>query len=624
MKQPWSYPFTAIVGQADVKRAIALVLVNPRIGSLLISGEKGTAKSTLIRGMVPLLGDRSLVELPLHATEEQVLGGISIEAMVKTGMKRCDPGLLARANGNVLYVDEMNLLPQHIAYLISDANESQIVQVAREGISAEYESDFTLIGTMNPEEGKLNTKLLERFGLFIQVRSETDPALRKQIILNRLEYEKDPIAYYHSQKESLEQLKQSIDRAKARLPFIEIADEYMHLAAEIALQSCCEGHRADLLLLETAKAIAALDHQTELSFTQLQEAAKYVLPHRIRNPKDQQTPPSPLTAEPETPNDASQGEREYEQELERNREHPEPAQGQAEDRPDEQTDMQDDIIKTTVDAPLGQFHLTLIESCIQKDLVKREGSGKRTRTKTSLRMGRYVKAVLPKGHVVDVAFDATLRAAALYQKHRVSNGPLITIHSSDIRSKVREKRTGKLILFVVDASGSMGVNKRMRAVKSAILSLLQEAYQKRDKVGLITFADNQSHVLLEPTRSIERASKELREIPTGGNTPLALGIETTLNKLSSLSHKDADYDPHIVLITDGRANAAQGQGSSFKDALRLCEAIHTLQIKSMVVDTETGFIKLGLSRELANALGGSYYQMGNIDSTEIVKAIQSL
>lgn len=606
MYNEWSYPFTAIIGQEAAKRAILLVLINPKIGSVLISGDKGTAKSTLVRGISPLLDDCRLIELPLNATEEQVIGGINVEKMVKTGVGSCEQGLLARAHKNILYVDEINLLSQNVTNIISEAIGSKIIHLEREGISDYYPSDFILIGTMNPEEGSLSTKLLDRFGLYVQVQSEKDVNVRKAIIQNRLDFERDRKGFSKRQLKFLTHLKKDILLARKFLNEIEITSDFRRLAAEIAIQACCEGHRADILLLETAKAIAALEGETKLSYAYMQEAAKYVLPHRMRDNNNIQPPPQ-ASPEQEPSCDYDEG---FEADL-----HKENQDNHNQELPE------GELNNTTIDAPQGQFHLTLIESNMQKDLIKREGNGKRTRTKTNRKMGRYVKSIYPKGNMDDIAFGATMRVAALYQKHRESNGCFITIHSSDIRQKVREKRTGKIILFVVDASGSMGANRRMSAVKSAILSLLQEAYAKRDKVGLITFANNDSKVLLEPTRSIDLANKRLGEIPTGGNTPLSLGIETALNKLKYLSYKEVDYAPFLVLITDGRAN---GGATTFEDALLLCEEIQYLKTKSMVLDTESGFIKLGLAKELANALGGAYCQMGEFDQKDIVNAINTL
>lgn len=610
MAKIFHYPFTAISGQEEAKSAILLLLINPKIGSLLITGDKGTAKSTLVRGMPFLVDSYSLVEAPLHITEDRLIGGINMKQMVVNGIKSCEPGILARANGNILYVDEINLLSQSALNLISHVSESKTVQVAREGITAQYPSDFLFIGTMNLEEGQLSAKILDRFSLCVHIKSELDLSIRKEIICNRLHFENNKEQFCAQHEEALKLLKQDIQAARERLPLIDISDDFKRLAAEITLQACCEGHRADIYLLETARAIAALNKCTELSFNDIQEAAKYVLTHRMRQLNEQER------EEPQRP-----------QELQNKDDHHDEQQLGAEGGIDqefeqEKTGAEEGIIETTIDSPLGQFHLKLIEESVHKEIKKREGNGKRNQTKTNKKIGRYVKAIHPKGEVSDIAFDATLRVASLYQKNRTSTGNFLTIHSSDIRQKVREKRIGKTILFVVDASGSMGVNKRMQAVKAAVMSLLQEAYQKRDKVGLITFANNESHVLLEPTRSIDLANKKLAEIPTGGNTPLVSGMEAALKKLEYLNYREIDYSPFLVLITDGRANASKLKINQLEAACKLCEEIQALHVKSMVLDTETGFIKLGQAKKLAEALNGAYCQMGEFDSEQVVDAIK--
>ncbi|TCJ05361.1 AAA family ATPase [Cytobacillus praedii] len=613
MNGKWSYPFTAIYGQEKAKKAILLALINPKIGGVLLAGDKGTAKSTLVRGILPLLEESaSLIELPLNATKEQILGGINFEHVLKTGKRKVQHGLLARAHGKILYIDEVNLLSNGVANILMNVKETKKIKIESEGISFDYYSDFLLIGTMNPEEGMLSSKFLDRFGLYVHVKGETDIQLRKKIIESRLAYERDKEGFCKQQQRQLADLQNHIQQAKRLLAKLFVQEEIERFAAEITLQACCEGHRADLLLIETAKAMAALNQEKTLSIVHIQEAAEFVLPHRIRDVNNQQQKESSKDESFQTEIENNQTEMEsikepfHAEQINKN--------GEFE---------QESIIKESVEAPHELIDLSLIEPFVQKSSIRKEGNGKRTRTKTSKKIGRYIKSKLPIGKPSDIAFDATIRVAARYQKVRKSNGNFIVIHSSDLRQKVREKRTGNLILFLVDASGSMGVKKRMSIVKSAILSLLQEAYQKRDKVGLITFSNDESKVLLEPTRSIELANKELAEIPTGGNTPLALGLETAFNKIRLINYKEPDYAPFLVLITDGRANSMKSADNQWKAAITICDEIQSQKIKSMVIDTETGFIQLGLAKELAKELGASYCKMEDIRSDSIVKAITS-
>ena len=637
------YPFTAVVGQEQAKKALLIALVNPKAGGLLIGGRKGTAKSVLARSAKELIGSKQFIDLPLNVTEDMLFGSIDIEYAVSKGQKRFAPGILARANENILYIDEVNLLRQELLLAVLDANAAGINQVERDGISFTHPVHLTVLATMNPEEGVLPQHILDRFGMYVDVEGEMAIEQRVTIMRRALSYGSDVASFRKEYAESTQELATKIAAAIKLLPQIQLSDVMLILAAQMVSQAMCAGHRAEIYLLEAAKALAALAGRSYVLPKDVEEAALYVLPHRMRKP------PEPL--EPEENEQESQEQKEDDSEnnddeaqddsVDNDNMPPPPldnnedggaADNEQDENEQEQKDEQEPQHNNDQLAPEEQiadidksFRLPKMLLDLGKDRNIRRGSGKRSRTRTDLKQGRYVRAELPKAKVEDLAFDATIRAAAPFQKLREDNGCALNIKPEDLRQKVREKRIGNTFLFAVDASGSMGARERMRAVKGAIFYMLQEAYQKRDRVGMIAFRRQQAEVLLPITRSVDLAQKCLAELPTGGKTPLADGLAMALQTLSMLNKHDSELEPILVLVTDGRANATEADGGDpVASALKMAERIGKAKITSVVIDTESDFIKLGLAKRIAAAMGANYYTLQRLSKDSIIRIVRNL
>lgn len=633
MKRNFVYPFTAVIGQEKIKKALILNIINPCIGGILISGEKGTAKSTLVRGLAEIINNMKVIDLPLNITEDRLLGTIDIEKAISEGVRKPDMGILKEADGNILYVDEVNLLSEHIVKCLLEVSASGINHVEREGISFTHPSRFVLVGTMNPEEGQLRPQFLDRFGLYVETNGSDDLVERKEIIKRRLEYEKNPIEYIDKFENQSKELMNKIINGIEVFNKVQVSDSIMYLSAEISKEANCAGNRAELVIIEAAKAIAAFDNRKNININDIKEAAEFALPHRMR-----EMPPS--VSDNSDKEEESEEEQIDDDKEEREEEH-EPPQveenhNNEEDNKDEEDNLEyeenseetkqeekneNEIDNDMVDYIGNAFAIKALD-IKPIDRKKRRGSGKRSKTKTDLMQGRYVKYNLPKDKIKDIAFDATLRAAAPYQSLRDKNGLAFVINKSDFREKVREKRTGTTILFVVDASGSMGAKKRMSAVKGAVVSLLTDAYQKRDKVGMVAFRKNQAEVLLGITRSVELAQKSLKDLPTGGKTPLSAGLSKGYEILKAAKKKDPEMVPVLVLVSDGRTNSSINNGDPYEEAIEIANKIASESIQSIVIDTEQDFIKLGLANNIAKAMNAQYYKLEDLGATEIASTIR--
>ena len=637
------YPFTAVVGQEQAKKALLIALVNPKAGGLLMGGRKGTAKSVLARSAKELIGSKQFIDLPLNVTEDMLFGSIDIEYAVSKGQKRFAPGILARANENILYIDEVNLLRQELLLAVLDANAAGLNQVERDGISFTHPVHLTVLATMNPEEGVLPQHILDRFGMYVDVEGEAEIEHRVMIIRRALAYGSDVASFRKEYAESTQELATRIAAAVKLLPQIQLSDAMLILAAQMVSQALCAGHRAEIYLLEAAKALAALAGRSYVLPKDVEEAAQYVLPHRMRKPPEPQEPEENEQESQEQNEDDSENNDDEAQDdsLDNDNMPPPPldnnedggaADNEQDENEQEQKDEQEPQHNNDQLAPEEQiadidksFRLPKMLLDLGKDRNIRRGSGKRSTTRTDLKQGRYVRAELPKAKVEDLAFDATIRAAAPFQKMREDNGCALNIKQEDLRQKVREKRIGNTFLFAVDASGSMGARERMRAVKGAIFYMLQEAYQKRDRVGMIAFRRQQAEVLLPITRSVDLAQKCLAELPTGGKTPLADGLAMALQTLSMLNKHDSELEPILVLVTDGRANATEADGGDpVASALKMAERVGKAKITSVVIDTESDFIKLGLAKRIAAAMGANYYTLQRLSKDSIIRIVRNL
>ena len=629
------FPFVAVEGQEKIKKALLLNIVNKRIGGVLINGEKGTAKSTLVRGLGELFSEIKVINLPLNITEDNLVGSIDIEKTMKSGKKVFQEGLLKKCHNNILYVDEINLLGDSIVSSILEVASREINYVERDGVSFSHECKFLLIGTMNPEEGDLRPQLLDKFGLYVNAAGTEDILERVKVIKKRLEYENNSIKFCEKYKEEEEILKEKVEHAKERIEKIKVSDQIMNIAVKIVEEANTVGNRAEIILVETAKSLAALDGRSYLNIDDLKEAAVFVLPHRT-NQKHESTSQSKgneledknQETEEEKNNSEDNITQEKEEEVpeepnKENFDNGNDSENIEESDRDEKKNKNNENAESEEEFGIGEiFKVKDILIDDVHDTKKRAGTGKRCKTKSGSLQGRYIKSTLPKGKIRDFAFDATIRAAAPYQKKNKENNLMINIKKEHIRVKVREKRTGASILFVVDSSGSMGVKKRMEAVKGAVMSLLKDAYEKRDRVGMVSFRRDKAEELLPITRSIDLAQKKLEKLATGGKTPLAEGIAKAYTIIKNEMRKDKEVVPLIVFLSDGKGNFSASGKDPIKESLEMAEKIKNEGIRAIVIDTEEGFIKLEMAKTLSEVMKAEYYKLENLRSEDMVKLIK--
>lgn len=624
------FPFAAICGMEKAKEAILLTLVNPFAGGLLLSGEKGSGKSTLVRSARELV-DAPWVEIPISVTEDRLFGSIDAEEAIRSGHKKLLPGLIDEADKGIIYMDDVNLLRDDLLSAVLNIREAGGYRLERDGLSEERKTAFTVLAVMNPDSGTLSASSLDRFGLFAEADPSCDEQARQEIIRRVLAFEKDGIAFRAQWQEETEALKKKVEEARNALGSVEVSDAMVQLAAVYTLKAHVAGHRADIYLIEAARAEAALAGRKYVLPKDLEKAAEFVLPHRMRKAEEQQPPEDMKPEQQEEENRPPEKEPEQPSTSENEFSHPpeaQPPQMDTEDADDSNHEQNED--NAQMSNPRGQsreriddadLHVNLPPMWIEpsKDRKPKKGSGKRSLTMTDLMQGRYVRAEIPRAKTSDIAFDATLRAAAPYQRARPSNGCAVVIRKEDLRSKVREKRTGNIFLFVVDASGSMGARERMKTVKGVIFKILLDAYQKRDRVGMVAFRKKQAEVLLPVTRSVDFAQKKLASMPTGGKTPLAKGLLKAEDVLDMLYRQDANQDPVVILITDGRATSPLNKGTNpVTDAMEEAKRIGRRHLPVAVIDTESGFIKLGLAKKLAKAMGASYFQVDKISEDQLL------
>lgn len=641
------YPFSAIVGQEQMKKALLLNAINPRIGGVLIAGEKGTAKSTAARALAHLLPEQNVVdgclfgcdpaditnlcencfkmkdilpsvrkrmhvvELPISATEDKVVGSLDIEYALQKGEKKFEPGVLAKANRNILYVDEVNLLNDHIVDVLLDAAAMGVNIIEREGISYKHPSSFILIGTMNPEEGDLRPQLLDRFGLYVAIEGISDPDIRVEVIRHRRMYDLNPSEFIARFSDEEDDLKARIIKAQKLLEKVCIADKMLYMIAQICLDMGVDGHRADIIMGKTAKTIAAFHERTDVNEDDVREAAELVLSHRMHNQPfpNQQMDQNKVEESIQKSQQQQQQPQEREEETEQDQ------------KPQENTTP--DGSMTTQFAEGSPFKVNQKPLSVPRriDSFKRDGSGRRSVTES--RDGKYVRSRIPDRLTADIALDATIRAAAPHQKGRVGD-LAVKIEPSDLREKVRERKMGNTVLFVVDASGSMGAQQRMTAVKGAILSLLIDAYQKRDRVGLVVFRGNSAEVLLPPTSSVELARKCMQTLPVGGKTPLASGLSKGLEVLQREKMINAHTIPRLILISDGKANVSLGSGAPLDDANEVASLIKESGISSVVIDTEQSYIAFGLAHKISDGMGAKYLKLEELQADTIAEAVKGI
>jgi magnesium chelatase subunit D len=733
-----TYPFAGIVGMADLKLALLLNAVSPAIGGVLVRGEKGTAKSTMVRGLAALLppvpvvpgcpyscdpaapdpacpaGPHqsgaapdlarpqqsaaevrpvTLAELPVGATEDRLTGSLDIERVLTAGTTAFQPGLLAAANRGILYVDEVNLLHDHLVDLLLDAAALGVNYVEREGVSVRHASRFILVGTMNPEEGELRPQLLDRFGLTVQVTSSQDPTERAEVVRRRLAFEADPAAFAERFTGDGAALADQVVAAQARLPEVRLPDAVLRQICAVCGAFGVDGMRADLVTARTAIALAAWHGRDVVTAEDVRAAARLALPHRrrrdpfdapgldeqaldeaLRQAAADQDPGDPDG--PGAPHDPGASNRPQDPQDPENPDGPEdpdddpngpggpgsPAPSEAHDPPDGHSDPNDPGTPPVGDAPSsGQPSWATgtpetpagapaaPSAPFRARLLTVPGIGEGAPGRRSAARGpsgRTVAARIPQARPFPLHLPATIRAAALHAPSTFASGSVpapstsaptpargasapgvtpapgaspprrvparrVPLTAADLREAVREGREGNLVLFAVDASGSMAARQRMREVKGAVLSLLVDAYQRRDKVGLITFRGARAEVTLPPTSSVEAAARRLTDLATGGRTPLAAGLAKAAQVLAAERLRDPRRRALLIVVTDGRATSGTDADLARVAAALAARSLRD-EVATVVVDCEASVLRLGLAERLAITLGATLFRLDEL------------
>ncbi len=649
-----NFPFAAVVGQAKLQTALLLCAVDPSMGGVLIRGDKGTAKSTAARALADILpridrvagcafncaGDAPsehcevcradgataglsavpFVTLPLGATEDRVLGSLDVGSALRGGGKVFQAGLLASAHRGILYIDEVNLLADHLVDVLLDVAAMGVNSVQREGLSIRHPARFTLIGTMNLEEGDLRPQLLDRFALMVEVAAPRDKAVRSEVVRRRIAYEADPVAYAAAWQRQQDALNVQLATAQALLPQVELDDAMLDLISHL----CCEFEvaslRADIVMHKAARALAALDGRLKVTPADLRSAAELVLPHRRRRKPFEQ----PGLDQDKLDDLMNQAQKQAEQQEQQEQQ----AQGRGGDandsdgEADDDHDHDDEAAQSPASDEQEQAeqmfasgtsgaapHLTVAAS----SSIGRAAMGRRSDALNAAR-GRVVRAV-PDENPSSLAVGATLRSAVLRDPGNFN------VTKADLHQQIRVGKSANLILFVVDASGSMAAQRRMDAVKGTVLALLTDAYQRRDEVAVISFRGQSAQLLLAPTRSVDRAEQGLSQLPTGGRTPLPHAMQLALETLE----RGANHAPPLlVLLTDGKANVALAEGGDpWRETLAMAGLLAERGVPALVLDTETGYLKLGRAAQLAQTLGAECLTLEQLSADNLVLTIRA-
>lgn len=692
-------PFTAILGQDDMKKALLLNVIDPRIGGVLVRGDKGTAKSTSVRALAELLPEIPVVagctfgcdpfdyaalcsecqlawdadggsdglgvtyrkvrviELPLGATEDRVVGSVDIERAIKEGTKSFQAGLLASANRGILYVDEVNLLEDHIADLLLDAAALGVNTVEREGIQVAHPANFSLVGTMNPEEGEIRPQLLDRFGLQASVRGADDSEIRLGIVELIDELDRDPHSVWARHVRAQQRLQEQIVDAQRALGDVKIERDTIWALVETCRRFQVNSHRAEVTTLRASKAIAALAGREVVDTNDVQEALYFTLPHRMRR-----TPFESPTLERDqidatlenVVEESNSTARLRPEQTGRNREGndgEEDGDGEGDDDAEEegregrahsaeasrpglvsQADVEGDGVEAEHALHATAEHPPTRVLGIGKNLDPRglklaetdrrtrvKASGRRIRTRSS-RRGAYIRARNPTEQAADIALDATIRSAASHARSGAEGLPAVRVKSEDIKEKVRVDRFSPSTVFVVDSSGSMDGQERMESAKGAILSMLVDSYQKRDRVGMVALREDSAETILPMCSSPDLAATCLRELPTGGRTPISAGLQKALQMLTIEQRRNPEGHLLLVLISDGRANVALSPRSSVDHELKsLTSYAARKRIHMMFIDVEDNkrsSMRFGAYKKILMDRM-SHYRVGRLSSDAI-------
>jgi magnesium chelatase subunit D len=605
-----NFPFSAIVGQHDLKLALLLAAIDPLIGGVLITGERGTAKSSAARGLAALLpktaqGEAApFIELPLGATEDRVVGSMDISKVLRDGSTELRSGLLARADGGVLYVDEVNLLPDHIVDLLLDAAAGGRVTIERDGISAGEPARFVLIGTMNPEEGDLRPQFVDRFGLCVQVRGLPDHDTRIAAIRRRLAFDDDPASVAEAAQPAERALRDGIAAARSRLTTLLITDAHLSVVAALAAEHQLDGIRGDLTIIKAARALAAWQAASEISEEHIRRAAELAVPHRTRQGQSKSRKPGSKRFDPPLRNPVTR----EENSVERDRggaganqsppavDHNPPAASQFGGAHREAASPE-----RLAAAPAERGSVRWATDLIDRDRPGRRGSD-------GLASQRIV-GVVPLENTGTLAIAETLVSAVRRGVRADQRG--VALAAADLKQHQRRGSGRSHVLFLVDASGSMATQRRLQVAKGAALGLLASSYQNRDEVALMVFRAEGTDLVLPFTRHVAGIEQALVEVATGGRTPLARALLDAARLLHTRQ------PALLVLLTDGRANVSAEGGDPWEEALAACVPLQAACAAALVVDCEPGPIVLGRARVLAVALGAECVALDALDSAAL-------
>ncbi|WP_457548592.1 VWA domain-containing protein [Archaeoglobus sp.] len=621
------FPFSAIVGQENAKLALLCVAVNPLIGGVLLKGDKGTGKSTMVRALANVLPEievvadcpfncdpsnplemcdscykryengealpvakrkMRVVDLPLSVTIDRLVGTVDVERFLKEGVKALQPGILAEANRNILYIDEVNLLDDYIADSLLDSAAMGWNVIEREGISFKHPARFILVGSMNPEEGELRPQILDRFGLCVEVSAPMNPEDRIEIVRRVEEFHEDPIRFYKKFKSKEKELTEKIIKAREILPKVEISEDLLKLLAETVIKLGIKTNRAEIATIKTAKAIAALNGRRRVTLDDLEKAMELALPHRLRDKPFQKPQPPKLKQEKNEKKEKNKNQNEQGHEHKHNHKHEDKGSG------NRGQGGEQNFRSSEVDIPRME------NDSMKDDLNSYRSSRDSSVTVINFPKGVPVSYIPPKDEIRDIDFYSSIVWAVMSGKT-----PPIRVDSSDIRVRVRKSKAPTLWVLVLDSSGSMAIQKRISVAKGIAEKLVEKGYVKKSKMALIVAKGNRAEIVVPPTKNYLKVIESIENVPTGSRTPLSSALYNLLLLAKRERIKEKTLKVRAFLITDGKANVPL-LGKRIKDeiielASRLKKCDIELNVYDMRFAGDIGLSFIPILKDVANA-----------------------